>query len=606
MKQILLIILLVFISIVGVSQIQVGTNFDIFADAPIDTRLSVVDISTRNALIWRYEGLIVYVEADSVNYQLQGDTTNADWYAISSGGTSGLWKQTNNYLYPLTLTDWVGINTLTPIANFNVNGGHYIFGGSGDINNSGGINFLDAALMDYSIASNTFSDEALYSRSDILGNGIVSGFTSNILQQVNLGNIDLSNSDDRMTIKTIVGKSFYPYIPTGWTGDWYNIDYRIGYLSSNSSLMIIKADGKVGIGIDSPIARLDVIGTTILDTLSLLNNIQVDTIENILTNSQTNLPTSRAVSIVTSALYDTAANHLVLIDSLFGIDHIQTLTKSNDTIYLSNDGYVVLLDDDPTNEIQDLSGIRDSIELAYDSIGYLYDSIAIHRIELNNIHDSISNMTTGTVTEVIAGDGMDFTTITDSDSVHMGTPSPITYATSDTVTATSHTHSVPNGAITSGTLNQLSTAVSTPAYALNGAIEFSIITGTIVNSGTALATGDQIYDFVQPIKDSIIISMAFDTLTGVLTLNQHDGGTITKDLDGRYLTEDYYDAQQNVYEKELTDAEVNIAVGFTINSTSLVFLNGTALKDSEWSGEGSTTLILALATKQYDNFLIKQ
>jgi hypothetical protein len=63
---------------------------------------------------------------------------------------------------------------------------------------------------------------------------------------------------------------------------------------------------------------------------------------------------------------------------------------------------------------------------------------------------------------------------------------------------------------------------------------------------------------------------------------------------------------QNVFEKELTAAETNIAVGFTIDSKALVYLNGDIIKSSQWSGAGTTTLILTLNILQYDNFQIKQ
>ena len=50
--------------------------------------------------------------------------------------------------------------------------------------------------------------------------------------------------------------------------------------------------------------------------------------------------------------------------------------------------------------------------------------------------------TTGTVTSVAAGNGLDFTTITSTGSVTMGTPDSLTAGTSNAVTATSHTHAV--------------------------------------------------------------------------------------------------------------------------------------------------------------------
>lgn len=60
----------------------------------------------------------------------------------------------------------------------------------------------------------------------------------------------------------------------------------------------------------------------------------------------------------------------------------------------------------------------------------------------------------GTVTSVSAGNGMNFTTITGSGSVTMGTPGTLTNSTTNNVTATSHTHSITNFAL-SGTTNQI-------------------------------------------------------------------------------------------------------------------------------------------------------
>ena len=51
----------------------------------------------------------------------------------------------------------------------------------------------------------------------------------------------------------------------------------------------------------------------------------------------------------------------------------------------------------------------------------------------------------GTVTSVAAGNGLDFTTITGSGSVTMGTPGTLTSASSNAVTATSHTHGITTG-----------------------------------------------------------------------------------------------------------------------------------------------------------------
>ena len=65
-------------------------------------------------------------------------------------------------------------------------------------------------------------------------------------------------------------------------------------------------------------------------------------------------------------------------------------------------------------------------------------------INFNNISvtNAIAAKGDGTVTSVSAGNGLDFTTITNTGPVTMGTPSSLTAGTSNAVTATSHTHAV--------------------------------------------------------------------------------------------------------------------------------------------------------------------
>ena len=61
-----------------------------------------------------------------------------------------------------------------------------------------------------------------------------------------------------------------------------------------------------------------------------------------------------------------------------------------------------------------------------------------------------------------------------------------------------------------------------------------------------------------------------------------------------------------VFEKQLTLAEKNINVGFTLTPTSLIFLNGTSIQSTQWSGSGTQIVVLSLDTRQYDNLLIKK
>jgi hypothetical protein len=68
-----------------------------------------------------------------------------------------------------------------------------------------------------------------------------------------------------------------------------------------------------------------------------------------------------------------------------------------------------------------------------------------------------STLSGGTVTSVSAGNGMDFTAITGSGDVVLGTPSSITSSSTNSVTATSHSHSLDNGAVTLAKFQDIAT-----------------------------------------------------------------------------------------------------------------------------------------------------
>jgi hypothetical protein len=53
-----------------------------------------------------------------------------------------------------------------------------------------------------------------------------------------------------------------------------------------------------------------------------------------------------------------------------------------------------------------------------------------------------------------------------------------------------------------------------------------------------------------------------------------------------------------------TDAENNISVGFTLKTNATIFYNEHPLRPTQWSGAGTSTLVLILNTKEYDNIYI--
>ena len=61
-----------------------------------------------------------------------------------------------------------------------------------------------------------------------------------------------------------------------------------------------------------------------------------------------------------------------------------------------------------------------------------------------------------------------------------------------------------------------------------------------------------------------------------------------------------------VFEKELTVGETSIDVGFSLLSTSSVYLNGTVLSSSQWSGVGTNTITLNFDIELFDNLKIER
>jgi predicted small secreted protein len=97
--------------------------------------------------------------------------------------------------------------------------------------------------------------------------------------------------------------------------------------------------------------------------------------------------------------------------------------------------------------------------------------------------------TTGSVTEITAGNGMNFTTITASGAVTMGTPSTLNNTTTNATSTNSHTHAITNYAL-SGTSNQIT--VSGSGRVLGAATTLSlpqsINTTAAVTFGSVTAT----------------------------------------------------------------------------------------------------------------------
>ncbi|HRA91930.1 MAG TPA: alpha amylase C-terminal domain-containing protein, partial [Acinetobacter sp.] len=69
--------------------ITLASNFDVNAALPLDSRMIVADLTARDAIAAgrRFQGMCVYVVADTLTYQLKTGILNADW--VEYGGGAG-------------------------------------------------------------------------------------------------------------------------------------------------------------------------------------------------------------------------------------------------------------------------------------------------------------------------------------------------------------------------------------------------------------------------------------------------------------------------------------------------------------------------------------
>lgn len=80
----------------------------------------------------------------------------------------------------------------------------------------------------------------------------------------------------------------------------------------------------------------------------------------------------------------------------------------------------------------------------------------------------------------------------------------------------------------------------------------------------------------------------------------------TKQLTAIDSTGVVFHSETGFYQEELSTTKTIFNLGFTITNNALVSLNGTIINPSQWTGIGTSTLILLLDTQQYDLFTIKQ
>ncbi|MCP4667586.1 MAG: hypothetical protein GY849_14615, partial [Deltaproteobacteria bacterium] len=111
---------------------------------------------------------------------------------------------------------------------------------------------------------------------------------------------------------------------------------------------------------------------------------------------------------------------------------LSIITNDEDRIIIGADGGITFNDGvEITRFVDDVAANPDN------------DSVPTSLAIIDYVADQI--VPAGGVTSIAAGNGMNFTTITTTGSVIMGTPTTLTASTTNAVTATSHTHSITTG-----------------------------------------------------------------------------------------------------------------------------------------------------------------
>ena len=72
--------------------INIGSNIRVQTTLPLDAKFIAADNTARYAILAgeRYQGMIVFVTATSLTWQLQCGILNANWTALGSGGTGSV------------------------------------------------------------------------------------------------------------------------------------------------------------------------------------------------------------------------------------------------------------------------------------------------------------------------------------------------------------------------------------------------------------------------------------------------------------------------------------------------------------------------------------
>ena len=152
--------------------------------------------------------------------------------------------------------------------------------------------------------------------------------------------------------------------------------------------------------------------------------------------------------------------------------NIDTAIAANGELALTTDSRRIYVGDEfgsfqPTAGVMDVkvnnASVVDSDQVANLTLGEMATKDEVAQSDLDaTLNTKINSFGEGTVMSVGAGSGMNFTAITNTGAVAMGTPSSITDTSTNSVTAGTHAHELANGAVTNNKMAQV------PQYTVKG------------------------------------------------------------------------------------------------------------------------------------------
>lgn len=220
----------------------------------------------------------------------------------------------------------------------------------------------------------------------------------------------------------------------------FTVNLDLDALTTQLTDLTVASSDKVGIGdVSDGLTKYITIGDISDYTITQLGNVGYDwdlQVDNVLRDIITSGETVNFVGGTNVSLSYGASNNTITINS-------------TNTTYTAGNGLTL----SSTEFLIDYLGANNFITVATNLAGTNIstdDTIIYHDYSDNNVKKGlVSDLpftnNAGTVTQVLDGNGMNFTAFTTSGTITLGTPSTLTSLTTNAVTSSSHTHAITTG-----------------------------------------------------------------------------------------------------------------------------------------------------------------